>query len=711
MGVFQRKPDREEGTAANGETEAEAGRGLLDSLKKRGGGLMDRVAGSVKEAARSSLLKQAIEARERGNLAAAFHLAKEAHDDQADEPEVASFYWDVAVAYERPSEAVAAVASLIRKNAIGAHELATQYWIELDGLVPGSVIDPSTLVRLIPHLAEQVKADAEAEAEERSGPEGPEGPEGREGREGGDAEADPEMVLAREARAARTSALRSAVRGIVDERNRESLTAGVAMHVAELAKELDPECAVAAARHALGCDDIHETKRDRMRALISELDPGATPQESECDPAPPSEGAPPAAAAEPVEPAEPDEPDEPDEPESAAAPSDCGSDESDSESSVTEIHARNHPMRTESPPHAGLSDREVQAMQKRLPPSRPGSVERGGADAVEDESEQQPAVEAAHVQGSEVPLEAAPSPLGEPESVADDRAVELEPGPDGEFDLDILADSAPDLEVDDLEVSQPDLEVDVDLLAQSFPELNIEELPEAPASEPEPEVAAAGPDLDVEIGEPDHSAASAVSQSPPAVVHGADVSETDEALAALDPQPEPLGEPEDVAVAVATPETRVAAEIPIDPSVEAPLFPDLKRMPARPTALQTDALLIEVAGQRRARIEFALVQAIAVGEVSGLAAEPVVIIDLLMDAGDNGGAPRRLVRLRSDEFDPLELVPAETDAGEALRSLLTTLMERTHAIPLPDPEAALGLIVPSFDSLDAYEQQVLQVQR
>jgi len=158
------------------------------------------------------------------------------------------------------------------------------------------------------------------------------------------------------------------------------------------------------------------------------------------------------------------------------------------------------------------------------------------------------------------------------------------------------------------------------------------------------------------------------------------------------------------------PEGSIPAEIPIDTSVEAPLYSDLKRMPARPTGLEDEALLIEV-GERKARIELGLVQAIAVGEVSGLAAEPVVIIDLLMDASDNGGSPRRLVRLRSDEFDPLELAPGETDAGEALRWVLATLMERTRAIPLPDPDAALGLMVPSFDSLDAYEQQVLQVQR
>ena len=103
------------------------------------------------------------------------------------------------------------------------------------------------------------------------------------------------------------------------------------------------------------------------------------------------------------------------------------------------------------------------------------------------------------------------------------------------------------------------------------------------------------------------------------------------------------------------------------------------------------------------------VQGVAVAEVAGIADVPVVVIDLLMDFRSDEDTPLRVVRLRADEFDPLALMPEEADSSGALQAFLSKLMEHTHAVPLPDPEAALGLVVPHFDSLDAYEQQVLQV--
>jgi hypothetical protein len=665
MAVFQRKPVRKDKAAAEAEPEAAASGGLLGSLKKRSGGLMDRVAGSVKDAARSSLLKQAIEARERGNLAAAFHLAKEEYGNHPDEPHVAGLYWDVAVAYERPAEAIAAVAGLIRKNALAAHELAMQYWVELDSLVPGTVIDPSTLARLVPHLAKQVEEDKSVEL--------PEPVEGK--------PEDPDAAMARAARAARESALRSAIRGIVDERNCDALTAGLAMHVAELARELDPPSALAAARHALGCEEVHQTKRERLQALISELDPSA--------PAPPSPaqetGSPVASSSA--------------EPQAAPAPA-VGVEPADAPdaSAVEEHPARNHPLREHAPRRTALSDAEVAALQRRLPPSRSAAqtAEQGGDTQTE-----------AADPGLEMDDQAVPEPAPEPESPAD-------PDPD------ILSESSPELEVDPLEVSHPQLEVDGDLLesAEAGPVLGsdfdldaaVEAAGEVVGEAAVEDGAESLADVVAEViaeAAADDAARDAALDADGA---GADRSETMDALAALDPQPDPDPAfdpdlPTDPGL-VAQP-----APIPVDPSVEAPLFPDLKRMPAQPSGLEETALLIQVAGSRRARIELDQVQAIAVGEVGGLADEPVVVIDLLMDVREVDGAPLRLVRLRGDEFDPRQLMPDAPDAGAALQAFLGTLMERTRAMPLPDPEAALGLIVPRFDTLDEYEQQVLQVRR
>ena len=505
INTFRRRLGRKAGANAE-RSVTEDGEGLLDSLKKHSGDLMGRVAVSVKEAASSNLLKQAIAARKRGNLAAAFHLAKEEYAGQPDEPEIANFYWEVAVEYKRPAEAVAAVVGLIKKNVIGAHEVATGYWIELSSQLPDAMVDPSILARMIPQLANQIEEAGEFEDPEVSESVS----EGASEAESGGHERkteDPLVSLARKMRISRELALRAAIRGVIDDRNRDLLTGGVAMHVAQLARELDPESALVAARFAVDCEDVHKSKRDRLRILIAELDPS----DSVINP------------------------------------------------------ARNHPLYEQESESAGLSGDEVSALNKRLFSS----------------------------------------------STASRRTTEQ------------IAESA--------------------------------DAPAA-ASAPEP-------------------------TRPPPVVHDPEPAETE------------------------------PAPIPIDLAAEAPVFVDLKCVPAKPTGLSEKMLFVQTEGGRRSGIKLDNVQAVAVVEVDRITDVPVVIVDLLMNVRNDDDTPLRIARLRTDEFDPLALMPEESDSGAALQVFLGKLMEYTHAIPLPDPEAALGLVVPRFDSLDAYEQQVLQVRR
>jgi len=456
--AFRRRFARK-GASIAGQPVTEDGEGLLDSLnslKKQGGDLMGRVAVSVKEATGSNLLRQAVAARRRGNLAAAFYLAKEEYEAQPDEPESAHFYWNVAVAYEQPGEAVAAVVGLIKKNVIRAPEVSTGCWIELSSQVPDALIDPSTLARMIPHLVDQL------------------GQAGEVGGAEGEAQEDSSVLLA----------IQAAIRGVVEDRNREFLTGGVAMHVAELACELDPTSALTAARFALECKDVHENKRDRLRILIHELDP--------------------------------DDPDDP------------------------EVNpARNHPLYEKELGQSSMSGDEITALKTRL----------------------------------------SSSPTIEPAKISADA------------------------------------------------------------------------------------------------------------------------------------ETARPAPIPIDVGAEAPVFVDLKCVTAEPTELTEAMLFVQLEGDRRSGIHLDKVQAVAVAEVEGMAEVPVVLVDLLMNIRNDDDTPLRIARLRSDEFDALALMPEEPDSNAALQAFLSKLMEFTRAIPLPDPEAALGLVVPHFDSLDAYEQQVLQVRR
>ncbi len=308
----------------------------LGSLWQRSGKLVERVTDSVKEAARSGLLKQGIEARERGNLGAAYFLLKEEFGNRPEESEVAVAFWDAACEYDRAADAAPAVAGLIKRHAqIGQQDLAAQYWIELTSRVEGAMADPAALVRVIPTLQELVHA-AEAELREADSEDG---------------EVDEEIARAKDMRhAALMRALQSAA-----SPDNGGLTPGLAIHLAELARDLDPESALSAARTALGSEELHETKRRRMVELMAEIDPSAAlPFQSDDEPeaeafAPEPQ---PDLDAEP-QPAEP-------QPDLDAAP----------EPVTEQDPARNHPLRTDSPPRDALSDEELEALRKRLPPSR-----------------------------------------------------------------------------------------------------------------------------------------------------------------------------------------------------------------------------------------------------------------------------------------------------------------------------------------------------
>ncbi len=66
------------------------------------------------------------------------------------------------------------------------------------------------------------------------------------------------------------------------------------------------------------------------------------------------------------------------------------------------------------------------------------------------------------------------------------------------------------------------------------------------------------------------------------------------------------------------------------------------------------------------------------------------------------------MRLRTDAFDPATLALGPCVAGGALAALLGEIFDRSHAVPLPDPESALGLYLAGFESLEAYERESLR---
>jgi membrane associated rhomboid family serine protease len=140
-----------------------------------------------------------------------------------------------------------------------------------------------------------------------------------------------------------------------------------------------------------------------------------------------------------------------------------------------------------------------------------------------------------------------------------------------------------------------------------------------------------------------------------------------------------------------------------------PRFSGLEVLEAAPVAVGERALdLVQPCGTR-ARLSFAGIQAIAVAAVRGMGPKPVLLIDLAANWLSLGEETLRIVRLRSDRFDPMALLPGSGGSLAAMRRLIEVLLERSAAVALPDREAALGRPFSHFEGLASYERELLEV--
>lgn len=135
----------------------------------------------------------------------------------------------------------------------------------------------------------------------------------------------------------------------------------------------------------------------------------------------------------------------------------------------------------------------------------------------------------------------------------------------------------------------------------------------------------------------------------------------------------------------------------------------LRVSPGTLVALEDEGLA--VSGYPDGCLPYAAIQAVAVAEVGDMAADPVTIIDLVTNWTRRAEEPLRIVRLRVDELDLASLVDPGHGLGSDLAALLGEIMERTRAIPLPDPDSVLGTRVACFETSEHYERDALRVPR
>ena len=130
-----------------------------------------------------------------------------------------------------------------------------------------------------------------------------------------------------------------------------------------------------------------------------------------------------------------------------------------------------------------------------------------------------------------------------------------------------------------------------------------------------------------------------------------------------------------------------------------------------PVELGDDAIMLRDANAIELPIPYKGIEAIAVAEVSGLAGNRVVVIDLVrqLRTATEGGEPLDVARIRSDGFDPATLIDGPSISGDELPAFLGELLERTQATGLPNLDSALGIQFATFESLADYEREVLSI--
>jgi hypothetical protein len=172
-------------------------------------------------------------------------------------------------------------------------------------------------------------------------------------------------------------------------------------------------------------------------------------------------------------------------------------------------------------------------------------------------------------------------------------------------------------------------------------------------------------------------------------------------------EPVTVREPEPSAAEPASMKAAVAAALEEPNSLAR--FTDIQVTEAMPTQLRDEGIRLQLCGGRKVRVAYSGIAALAVAQISGLADQPVVVIDLVLNWDEDEETTLKVVRLRGDGFDPRMLMAAPSEEDATLRDFLAALFSKSDAVPLPDPNSALGVGLRSFDDLASYERDVLLV--
>ena len=135
-----------------------------------------------------------------------------------------------------------------------------------------------------------------------------------------------------------------------------------------------------------------------------------------------------------------------------------------------------------------------------------------------------------------------------------------------------------------------------------------------------------------------------------------------------------------------------------------------KSVDAVPVAMNDGWIEIDASPRGKSKVPFSRIGAIGMAAVSGLGNRPVLIVDIVLTGPDGVDEPMKLIRFRSDRFDPLGFEPAATSPLAALTAWVQRLQNESNAICLPSESILAGKFA-RFETLEAYEREILMAVR
>lgn len=133
---------------------------------------------------------------------------------------------------------------------------------------------------------------------------------------------------------------------------------------------------------------------------------------------------------------------------------------------------------------------------------------------------------------------------------------------------------------------------------------------------------------------------------------------------------------------------------------------ELKAIEAVPLEAGDRSIEIDADERGKSKLPYSRIQAISIAAVLDLGPRPVLILDLVLNWAGDASEPLKLIRFRSDRFDPGVYVPSAENPLEALTTWIADLERRSGATCLPTRRVLEGEFT-RFESLASYERDVL----